>query len=55
MPYPDPSWLRLSHATTKSPSASIATAGYSWLKLVVVLTRNSPPPWATPAALYRRP
>ena len=40
----------LLQATTKSPSASMATLGSAWLNDVVVLTRNSPP-CATPAAL----
>ena len=35
---------------TKSPSASIATAGPAWLPVVYVFTWNSPP-WAAPAAL----
>ena len=38
---PQPAWLV--HATTKSPAASIATAGESWLPGVYVFVRNSPP------------
>ena len=40
-------------ATTKSPSASIATAGVCWFPSVKVLTRNSLPS-ALPAASYCR-
>ena len=42
-PYPEPSWTPLAHAATKSPSASVATAGRICVFVVKVLTRNSPP------------
>ena len=48
---PSRSW-GLCQATTKSPSASIATAALDWLPAIVVLTRN-PAPWGVPPASNR--
>ena len=52
-PYKLPSCRLLSQVTTKSPSASMSTAGLPWAPWVKLLTRDSGP-WALPAELKRR-
>ena len=48
-----PSWeVLLDQAMTKSPSTSIATDGFDWVRFAKVLTWNSPPS-GTPVELYR--
>src|SRR3990172_2159015 len=57
-PQPSPSWPELDQVITKrSPERSVATLGYLWLPLVVLLTTISPasgPATGDPSALNTR-